>query len=318
MADSKLNVYRNFEEIPKDKETVLTVGTFDGVHRGHRKILDRLKAIAECERLRPVLLTLDPHPQIVLNKSNRPSVKLLTTIDERLWLLEKYGLEHVLIVPFSYEFSLTSPEEFVRNMLCGKVGMRKMLIGYDHMFGKNRNGDACLLKNLAEELEFDVEKMDSYKDDDTVISSTKIRHLLSSGDICEANNYLSYNYTLFGRVVKGDGRGHELGIPTANIQAQNSHKLLPKNGVYCVSSVIDGREYYGMANIGTRPTFTEDQTAVLEVNYFDFNEDIYGRMIRVEFRKYIREEKKFSSREEFIEELNRDRKKCEEARKKFL
>ena len=305
-----MNVYKSFDEIEFNKNTVLTVGTFDGIHRGHKKILDRLKEIGEQENLRPVVLTIDPHPQIILQKKDKKRIFLLTVISERIKLLRRYGIEHVLVIPFSYEFSQTGPEEFVRNYLCEKVGMKKMLVGYDHMFGKNRQGNSNLLKFLGEELEFDIETIGPLQEDDTIVSSTKIRETLLAKGLAKANEMLGYDYLVDGQVTKGDGRGRKLGYPTANVQVLHPNKLMPRNGVYLVKAAINGGEYFGMANLGTRPTFTEDRMPTLEIHFFDFNKDIYNRTISVSFVEYLREEKKFVNVDEFLEQLRKDNKNC--------
>lgn len=312
-----MQIYRSFDEIERYDNTVLTVGTFDGVHRGHQSILDKLLGIAKESHLRPVLLTIYPHPQLVLRKSGREPIRILTNINERIRIFRKFGVEHLLVVPFTRDFATTSPEEFVREYLHKKVGMKKILIGYDHMFGRNREGDESLLRRLGSELGFEIEKLDPLGENDIIISSTKIRKAITSNEIEKANEMLGFEYFLCGNVVRGDGRGRSLGIPTANIKSPNPHKLMPGNGVYCVSSVIDKHRYFGMANIGTRPTFTEDSIPTLEVNYFKFNKDIYDREICVEFHGFIRKETKFAGAGEFLKQLTQDKEKCTELSEKF-
>ena len=312
-----MNVYRSFDEIQRDENTILTVGTFDGVHRGHRLIIKRLCEISDKENLRSVILTLHPHPQIVLQKPDKKPIHLLTDIEERTLLFERLGLGHLLIIPFSKEFANTPPEKFVSEFLYGKVGMKKILIGYDHMFGKNREGDEDLLKRLSGELDFGIEKINAFEENDSAVSSTRIRNSILDNKIELANEMLGYFYFLRGEVVVGDKRGAELGYPTANIRPFEKNKLMPGNGVYFVSSVIDGKRYYGMANIGFRPTFTEDDKPILEVHYFDFEEDIYGRSVIVEFHNFIREERKFAGAEEFLAQLDRDQKRCLQLRDSF-
>ena len=302
-----MKVYRNFDEIEFDKNTVLTLGTFDGVHLGHKKILDRLKQISETENLRNVVLTMDPHPQIVLQKSDKPPVFLLTNINERIKEFRNSGVENCVVITFSYEFSQTPAEKFIRKYLCGKVGMSKILIGYDHMFGKNRDGDQELLDRLGKELDFVVERIDALQDDEIIISSTKIRTAIKEHKIEKANEMLGYKYMIQGTVVKGDGRGKQLGYPTANIIPPNLHKLVPANGVYIVSSEINGVNYYGMANIGTRPTFHDHNTSTIEVHFLELDEDLYGTELYVQFHKFIREERRFNGAEELVKQINIDR-----------
>ncbi|ROL62101.1 bifunctional riboflavin kinase/FAD synthetase [Bacteroidetes/Chlorobi group bacterium ChocPot_Mid] len=311
-----MKVYRNFEEIDYKKETVLTVGTFDGVHKGHQLIIDRLNRIANENGWRSVLLTFDPHPQIVLQRENMKPIKLLTTIDERLSLFEKFGLTDVLIIPFSKEFSRTPPKEFVKEYLVEKIGLRKILIGFDHLFGKDRAGNESLLKDMGAEFNFDIEKIDALLKEGEKVSSTKIRNYLELKAISEVNEMLGYNYTVSGIVTKGDGRGRTIGLPTANI-SYNEYKHLPGNGVYFVKSIINGEKYFGLANIGNRPTFTNSLKTYVEVHYLDFNSDIYNQYLEVEFLYFIRDEIKFESKETFLEQIEKDKQKAKELIKLF-
>ncbi len=305
-----MNVYKSFEEIPRDENTVLTVGTFDGVHLGHRVIIRQLLQISDNENLRPVLITIDPHPKIVLKSDGRPPLYLLTDIEERLSLFEDIGLKNVLIIPFSYEFSRIKPEDFINDYLLGKVGMKKMLIGYDHLFGKNREGGFDLLQQLKIKLGFDIEKINPFSSGDRIVSSSKIRNAVKNGEMAKAAEMLGYNYIVSGEVVQGDRRGRQLEFHTANIRPANEHKLLPGNGVYFVSAFINEKKYYGMANIGFRPTFKEDSEPLLEVHFFDFNSDIYGLKLSVSFIKFIRNEEKFDSVEALRTQLHMDKQKC--------
>ncbi len=302
-----MNIYRNFDDIPFDKNTVLTVGTFDGVHLGHQVIINKLKAISSEYNLRNVLITIDPHPQIVLHKPGSPKVELLTDIEERLLLFEKFGIQNTLIIPFTYEFSRTEPETFVRDYLLKRVGASNILIGYDHMFGKNREGDLALLKRLGNELEFSVEKIDALQSGEVIVSSTKIRKALSNNEIEYAAEMLGHNYMVIGHVIEGDKRGRTIGYPTANIKPVSPNKLIPGNGVYIVSADIGAKNYFGMANIGVRPTFKVDDKPLLEVYFFDYEGEIYGKKLNICFHRYLRKEHKFSSVEELIKQLNRDK-----------
>lgn len=305
-----MKVYKSFDEIKYNPATVLTIGTFDGVHKGHGKILGRLREIASEENLRALVITFHPHPQTVLQRNDRNPVYLLTTIQERLKLFEKYGIENVLIIPFSYEFSQTTPEDFIKIYLNQKIGFSKILIGYDHFFGKNREGNLELLQKLSLETGFGVERINRFSEDENIISSTVIRNELLARNLDKANYLLGYEYFIEGKVVTGDKRGAKLGIPTANIQSPHPNKLLPSNGVYFVSLQINGTTHYGMANIGTRPTFTDETIRTIEVNIFDFNSDIYNKVVTVNFLKFIREEKKFGGIEEFLAQLKMDKEMC--------
>jgi riboflavin kinase/FMN adenylyltransferase len=303
-----MNVYKNFEEIDYNKNTILTVGTFDGVHLGHQFIIGEMNRKAQEKNYRVLIITIDPHPQIVLKKPEQNPVKLLSIIDERIKLFEKYGIENVLIIPFNYEFSRTSPEDFIRKYLDEKVGFSEILIGHDHMFGKDREGNIDLLNRLSKELNFEIQRIDALQCEEITISSTKIRKALEINDIESANKMLGYNYFATGEVIKGHGRGREIGYPTANISL-SQHKQMPANGVYLVRSFIDDSWVYGMANLGTRPTFTNDIYPTLEVNYFDFDSDIYYQQVSIEFLKFIRLEQKFGSLDLFLEQLANDKKK---------
>lgn len=305
-----MKVFRAFDEIDYEPNTVLTVGTFDGVHLGHQKIINRLNQIAANNALRSLIITMHPHPQIVLHTKDKAHIKLLSTIEERLYLFEKYKIENVLIIPFSYEFSQVSADEFVTEYLLKKIGLKKILIGYDHLFGKNRAGNIELLKSLSEKHNFEIEKIDALQGKDTIISSTKIRNAVINSDIMTANEMLGHPYLISGEVVHGQGRAAGMGYPTANFNNFNPNKIIPGRGVYLVRSVIHGESLFGMANIGVRPTLTEDTEPTLEVNYFDFDKDIYGEIISVEFLEYLREEKKFKNIDELLSQIQRDKKEC--------
>mgnify|MGYP006290758699 FL=1 len=305
-----MKIYRSFDEAKYDRNTVLTLGTFDGVHRGHQVLIRYLSSIAARESLRPMLMTIDPHPQIVLKKPGKPPIELLTTINERIDLFEKFGVENLLIIPFSYEFSRTSPDEFVREFLFRKVGLRKFLIGYDHLFGKNRSGDGSLLDDMGIKLGFDVEQVQPFFDDGTVISSTKIRKSIKGHEIEKANEMLGYPYRVTGKVVRGQGRARSLGYPTANIMPEDNHKLYPGFGVYLVSSYIDNVKYFGMANIGLRPTLTEDKTPTLEVNFFNLDMDLYDKILQISFISFIRKEKKFDGVTGLLDQIAKDKESC--------
>ncbi|MBI5325886.1 MAG: riboflavin biosynthesis protein RibF [Ignavibacteriae bacterium] len=312
-----IKVYKKIEELQFNGGTVLTVGTFDGVHKGHQIILKRLLEIGNESNLIPIVLTIDPHPQIVLKKEDRTPVKLLTTIEERIIIFEKFGIENLFIIPFTYEFSQTPPEIFIKDFLVEKFRMNKILIGHDHMFGKNREGNQDLLNQLSISLKFGLEKIDAFVENDTTISSTKIRNALMNKELDSANNMLGYNYLMTGVVDKGEGRGRTIGFPTANFRIDNNNKQYPGIGVYFVSSEIEGKTYYGMANMGTRPTFKNNNRIFLEVYYFDLNKDLYDETLSVSFLKFIRDEKKFTTVGELINQIKNDELYCRELIKDF-
>ncbi len=289
---------------------VITVGTFDGVHRGHQFLIGRLIESAREINGIPIVVTFDPHPQLVLKKSDREPIRLLNTLEERLQLLEEHGIGTVVIIPFTLEFSRISPEQFVRDFLVKNIGVSKYLVGYDHVFGKDREGGEDTIRRVGIEAGFEVEKISAFELDGIDISSTKIRKTLYAKNIEEANNMLGYSYFVQGIVARGDGRGRRLGAPTANIQISDTNKLLPGNGVYLVSSKIEERLIYGMANVGVRPTFTNDTEASLEVNYLNFSGMLYDMNLKVQFLKFVRNERKFASADLFLSQINDDRYQC--------
>lgn len=300
-----MKVYHSLEEFLPLKYAVVTQGTFDGVHLGHRKILTQLKAYAEKEGGETVMLTFFPHPRMVLQPEDN-TLKLLETIDEKITHLETLGIDHLLILPFTKEFSRLSAEEFVRDILVQGIGTKVMVVGYDHRFGKNREGSFQELQDLASIYDFRVEEIAAEDIDAVTISSTKIRHALLAGDLATANTYLGYPYRVQGKVVHGHKRGKGLGFPTANIQLSAPYKLIPGDGVYAVGVFIHGKKYKGMANIGSQPTFLEREHA-FEVHIFDFAQDIYNEAIEVVFHQRLRDEMRFDSVDALRSQLEKDK-----------
>ncbi len=305
-----MKIYYGFERIERNPKRIITVGTFDGVHLGHQKILKRLNEIAQITQGVSLIITFEPHPQFVIKRPDKDPLKLLTTIDERLILFEKFGVNEVLVVPFTQDFARTTAEEFIRNYLYDTVGFSNILVGHDHLFGRNREGNFDLLVKLSKELHFEVEKIPAFILNEITISSTKIRNALSQNQIELANQLLGYEYFIKGKVVSGDGRGSSLGFPTANIRFNDGHKLVPSDGVYLVYSILDGEKVYGMANLGFRPTFYTDKKRILEVHYLNFSNMLYGKEIFVHFLKYLRNEKKFNSIDDLLMQLNKDKEFC--------
>jgi riboflavin kinase/FMN adenylyltransferase len=289
----------------KAHPTAVTIGTFDGVHIGHRKILERLINNAKVLELKSTVLTFFPHPRMVLQKD--VAIKLLNTIDEKIKILEELGIDYLIIHPFTKEFSRLSATQFVRNILVNDLKTKKIIIGYDHRFGRNRNANINDLMAFGNALDFEVEEISAQEVDDVSVSSTKIRKALEEGDMKTANMYLGYNYMLTGSIVKGKGLGRKLNFPTANLSIQEDYKLIPKNGVYVVSSVLEGKRVFGMMNIGFNPT-VEGKTKSIEINFFDFDRDLYGKKIQVDIIDRIRDEKKFNSLEGLQAQLKKDRK----------
>ncbi len=307
-----MTTIRDIQLIERDQNTVITVGTFDGVHRGHREIIRRMKAAAAATNARTVVVTFDPHPQIVLNKAGREPLRLLSSIPERLRLLADTHVDTTLILPFTFEFARTGAESFIRDVLFSHIGMSHFFVGYDHTFGKDREGDEALLRQLGQELGFAVDRVEPLMHGDIKVSSTQIRMAIKEHRIEDANAMLGYDYFVDGVVIEGDGRGRRLGYPTANVESMEHHKLLPANGVYLVSAIIDNAKKYGMANVGTRPTFTDDLVPRLEAHFFDYNGNLYNRRIAVNFHAFIRSEMKFDSIDIFWSQLREDRERCEE------
>ncbi|NGP76332.1 bifunctional riboflavin kinase/FAD synthetase [Balneolaceae bacterium YR4-1] len=302
-------VYLN--DVTHDANSVVTVGTFDGVHAGHRAIMDTVLRKAEERNARSVIVTFDPHPREIINPGDA-GIKLLTTLPERREILEELGIDRMVVIPFDRDFSLLSSEEFIRDIIYGKIGVAEFVIGYDHHFGKDREGSIETVEQLGKELGFETYVVSKREVGAKTVSSTAIRNAISEkGDVEEAAEFLQRLYRLNGTVIHGDKRGKEIGYPTANIKPEDSRKIIPKDGVYAVDVRYEGKWYHGMMNIGTRPTFDE-QVRSLEVHLFDFDEEIYGKEVQVRFVKRIRDEKKFSSVDELISQLQKDEKEAKE------
>lgn len=312
---AKLVYLNNVEHNP---DTVLTVGTFDGVHVGHRTIIQRVIDKAEKMDLRSVIVTFDPHPRNIIDPGS-DGIKLLTTLKERCQLLEEMGVHEMVVIRFDRDFSLLSSENFLRNIIVDKIGVSEFVIGYDHHFGKDREGTIDTVKQVGAELNFHTEVVSRKDVNQKPVSSTAIRKaLIEKGDIKQANKFLGRCYRLTGTVVHGSKRGKSLGFPTANIKPDHEQKAIPLKGVYAVRGTVNEDKYAGMMNIGTRPTFEGDTEPVLEVHFFDFDENIYGKTIQLKFLERIREEKRFESQNELIDQLHEDKKIAEKANKSYL
>lgn len=301
-----MKIYNGIEHFPKLDFPVVTIGTFDGVHIGHQKILSRIIELARKYAGETVLITFWPHPRFVLNKDNQ-ELKLLSTFDEKASYLRKLGIDHLVKIPFTKSFSENSSDAFIQKILVHKIGTRKLVIGYDHKFGKNREGSFEHLKANEALYGFEVEEISRQDIDDVGVSSTKIRKALEEGEIDIANEYLGRFYSLAGTVIRGRKLGTDLGFPTANIQLTDSYKLMPGDGVYAVEVMHKAHLYHGMLNIGYRPT-VDGISKVMEVHIFDFDEDIYGQELRIFYVKKIRQEKKFSDIEALKLQLVSDKK----------
>jgi riboflavin kinase/FMN adenylyltransferase len=299
-----LEIIHSVSSFASSNRTIVTIGTFDGVHVGHQKILEKLISDAKKQRKKSVLLTFFPHPRMVLQKE--VNIELINTIQEKADLLENIGLDYLIIHPFSKEFSRLTALDFVRDILVNQLKTAKLVIGYDHHFGKNREGNINQLREYSSLYGFEIEEIPAQDIDDVSISSTKIRRALHEGNLKTANRFLGYHFSMNGKVVNGKQLGGKIGFPTANIDVKESYKLIPKTGVYVVQSVIEEATVKGMMNIGYRPT-VDGKHQTIEVHFFDFDKDLYGQELRIELLYFLREEQKFDSVEMLIDQLKKDK-----------
>jgi riboflavin kinase/FMN adenylyltransferase len=298
-----LNTIQNISNFSTSEKTFVTIGTFDGVHFGHQQIIEKLVLEAKKANKKSVLLTFFPHPRMVLQKDN--SLELINTIEERADLLKKTGLDYLIIHPFSKEFSRMTALDFVRDILVNQLNISKLIIGYDHHFGKNREGNIVQLTEYSHLYDFKVEEIPAQDIDNVSVSSTKVRRALVEGNIETANTYLGYNVMLSGIVVNGKQLGGKIGYPTANIDIKESYKLIPKTGVYVVKSTIDKKVIFGIMNIGNRPTL-DGGYQTIEVHFLDFNANLYNKSLTIELLYFLRDEKKFNSIENLILQIRND------------
>jgi len=286
---------------------VLTVGTFDGVHLGHRKIIARLHDLAKAINGESVIFTFDPHPRKIVAPAES-NLRLLTTLDEKIELFEQSGIDHLIVYPFTPEFAQLTYEQFVEQILVGQIHTKSLVVGYDHKFGKGRQGDFEFLKECADRHEFQIEKLDVLLVNESNVSSTKIREAIQIGDFDTANAFLGYSFVLHGTVVEGQKLGRQIQFPTANIEASDPDKIIPGYGVYAVQAKVRNKTYRGMLNIGSRPTVNRNADhRSIEVHLFDFNSDIYGEHLELIFFRKLREEQKFESLDALKEQLAKDK-----------
>jgi riboflavin kinase/FMN adenylyltransferase len=300
-----MKIYHTLDDFSRLGYAVVTSGTFDGCHLGHQKILSRLKEIAEKNSGETVVITFWPHPRLVLKPDDK-SLKLLNTFEEKAELLKSQGIQHLLRIPFTKEFSQLTSVDFIKNILVDRIGTKKLVIGYDHRFGKNREGSFEELKADGPKYGFEVEEIPRQEIDHLAVSSSKIRQALEAGNVTVAKSLLGQPYSITGRVVKGNKLGRVLGFPTANIDVDSHYKLIPSAGIYAVTVRHAGRQYYGMLYIGTRPT-VEGAGPSIEVNIFEFDKEIYGEEIKVSFEKLLRADSKFKDLEELKNQLVKDK-----------
>ncbi len=310
-----MQVHRDINNLPFFKNAVITIGTYDGVHTGHVQILRQISEEAKKINGESVIITFDPHPRMVITQ-DKCEIKLLNTLEEKIALLEENGIDHLAIVPFTKAFSEQSAEKYISEFLVNKFHPHTIIIGYDHHFGNERKGSYKLLENYAEEFNFQLKEIPKHVLNAVTISSTKIRDAILNSDIETANKYLGYDYFFEGKVVEGEKIGRTLGYPTANLEIADIHKLIPGNGIYAVTVEVIGQgprvnrkniqQIKGMMSIGVRPTI-DNSKRTIEVNIFDFDKNIYGQILRVFVKKYLREEKKFSGMEELKDAIAKDK-----------
>ena len=299
-----MKIFQSIKSFSSDKQTVVTIGTFDGVHLGHRKILEQITNNAANSNCESLVLTFFPHPRMVLQEDSE--MKQLNTLDEKIALLDNLGVDNLVIHPFDKEFSRLTAEEFVKEVLVGIFKVKKIIIGHDHRFGRNRTANIDDLITFGQTYGFDVEQISAEEINTVSISSTKIRNALLEGNVELAADYLGYNYSVTGTVSKGKQLGRTIGYPTANIQLDEKYKLIPLNGVYIAKSIIDGKVVHGMMNIGTRPT-VDGTTQTIEINFFNFKQDLYDQKISVLLLKRMRSEQKFESIDALKNQLGIDK-----------
>lgn len=306
-----MKIFNSIEEFSTPAKTILTLGTFDGVHKGHKSLLQKLIDSSKQKGCESAVLTFFPHPRMVLQQAT--DVKLLNTMQEKAQLLQHFGIDNLIIHPFSVDFSRLTAEEFVKDVLVDTLNICKIIIGHDHRFGRNRTATTADLVRMGEQYGFEVEQITALEVNDTPVSSTKIRNALNEGNLAEANRFLGYPYFITGTVTTGKQLGRTIGYPTANINVAETYKLIPAQGVYAVSAVINGKTVLGMINIGTRPTVDGiNQTQTIEVNFFDFNEDIYGAQLQINLHHRLRNEQKFEGLDALKQQLATDKIKSQE------
>lgn len=300
-----MKIYNHIDEFTPLKNAIVTIGTFDGVHQGHRQIIAGIKELARQTGGETVILTFFPHPRMIIHPEDQ-TLKLITTIHERAALLEELGVDHLIITPFSRDFSNQLPEAYIRDILVNKIGTRKIIIGYDHRFGKDRQGGLTDLQKAGPVYGFEVIEIPEQDIDHVAVSSTRIREALLKADIEQANNFLSYPFFITGKVIRGNQIGRQIGYPTANLLVEESYKIIPADGIFASTVEIAGQTYQGMSYIGHRPTIN-GMTRNIEVNIFDFNQDIYNQTVKMNFNHFVRHDVKFSSLDGLKEQLAQDR-----------
>ncbi len=302
-----MKIYKSIDKYNESKSSVVTIGTFDGIHKGHQKIFKKVINVSKQSNLSSVVLTFFPHPRIILNKYN--DIKMIDTLDEKIEHLEKIGIDNLIIHPFDKKFSLLSADQFIKEYLVEKLKLKHIIIGYDHRFGKGREASVSDLKEYSSDFNFIVDEIDAQEIEKIAISSTKIRNSINQGDLETTKKYLGRFFSLTGKVIKGDGLGKQIDYPTANLLIEEDYKIIPKDGVYYIRTRIDNKLYNGMMNIGHRPTIGNKAKSI-EVNLFNFDRDIYDKIISIDVVVKIRDEKKFSSINALKAQLSKDEEHC--------
>ena len=300
-----MEIYNHFSDFRKLENAVVTIGTFDGVHFGHQKIIRRLCELAKATGGESVILTFFPHPRLIIDPENQ-HLKMINTIDEKAKILAGLGVDHLIITPFTRDFSNLSPAKYIKQILVDTIGVKNLIVGYDHRFGKDRLGGMADLQKFAGLYDFAIEEIAEQDINDVAVSSTKIRTALLDGDVALASTYLGYYFSIHGRVIKGDKIGRTIGFPTANIFVEETYKLIPSDGIYAVTVELNGVSFKGMAYIGQRPTIN-GMTRNIEVNIFEFNQEIYGQLITMNFLKFLRHDVKFTGLEALKDQLHADK-----------
>jgi len=300
-----LKIYNHLSEFKRLDNAVVTIGTFDGVHFGHQKIINRLCELARSTGGESVILTFFPHPRLIIDPENQ-DLKMINTIEEKAKILASLGVDHLIITPFTRDFSNLSPSEYIKNILLDTIGIKQIIVGYDHRFGKDRSGSMRDLVAFSGPYGYQVEEIGEQDINDVAVSSTKIRESLLSGNVALAAEYLGYNFSLYGPVIKGDKIGRTIGFPTANIFIEQPYKLIPSDGIYAVTVETDQETYQGMAYIGQRPTIN-GMTRNIEVNIFNFDREIYGQYIKMNFHAFLRHDVKFTGLEALTLQLQQDK-----------
>jgi len=299
-----MDVFLDLNSIPKKEFPIITIGTFDGIHLGHQKLISHLLEKKKRFKGTAFLVTFEPHPQLILNNRNQP-ISILTTLEEKLGILQEFPIDGVIVIPFTKEISELSGQLFIKKILINKIGFKDIVIGYDHAFGKNRSGNVETLRQMSSEFGFRVNVVEPVSLNGQVVKSTAIRNALRIGDISKATAFLGRPYQITGTVSKGSGRGKNSLFPTANLEVETPHKLIPQNGVYIVEAVLNGEKYAAIANIGKRPTFGENNFAI-EVHILDFHDNIYDKKVKISILSRIRDEKRFQSIEALKKQINKD------------